>query len=443
MDKIPAEVLLEVFDYLAGPAPSTERLHHQPHPDLFAARVFESPRPLQSVSLVSKSWRTLSLPALFRHVHWQPSIQSLSHFTLNPIPLLDFLKKNNLVHYVETFTLSTDYVDPVVINQGLTPQIRSVDLDWLWTTLFSVVDPLRFMLMAPPSTLAALTSRRLDIDDNWCFEHPYTIISMSRASRDATDRVEQDDTPVESTAVKATTSYTAQPEGRVRSALVNRYLTPRPKGPPLCLLFSLRPWTSLLLNEGSFIPAYRNYDYGERKPPSMLVPLIGSHGLGANARTKGLIPPTVVDFSYVAVFPHATHVMQLFENLPPIERLFIQITPGPENKVFKDARAMRDVESRDLWEERDSIQGKLLIPEVHEQSLDNWNSLRVFESGDLVSIAIWHKILLTPPRGWNITSQGVMTLNPVKSERADDRDPDIDDMDSDPDDDFWNFTWEV
>ncbi|KAJ8114710.1 hypothetical protein ONZ43_g4838 [Nemania bipapillata] len=143
------------------------RLHDQPSLDLLTTQPACSTAYLKAASLVSRRWRSLVLPCLFRHVVWKPNVYSLSAFALNPIPLLRYLIENHLARNVMTFTMIIDFHDPVTAEYLKVPQIRAADLEWLWDQLFSIVDPLRFTILARPTTLAALLSRMLYLDDAW------------------------------------------------------------------------------------------------------------------------------------------------------------------------------------------------------------------------------------------------------------------------------------
>lgn len=233
------------------------RLHDQPSLDLLTTKPGCSSAYLKAISLVSKWWRALVLPRLFRHVLWKPNVYSLSAFTLNPIPLLRFLTENHLARGVTTFTVLIDFYDRDAADYVVAPQIRAVDLEWLWDQLFSVIDPLRFTVLARPTTLAALLSRMLYLDDAWSFDIPYHILSLARPSRQVQPRRDERDgrhsaspslaQPSSSSAgVQLTAPASPSVSRRPATSSTFRSRTAAP-----CPLFTVRPWTSLLLNEGS------------------------------------------------------------------------------------------------------------------------------------------------------------------------------------------------
>ncbi|KAI0891165.1 hypothetical protein F4806DRAFT_483831 [Annulohypoxylon nitens] len=407
MDRIPPEVLLHIFDFLDGPAPSQVRLRYQPSDDMLDVK----PQLLQSLknaSLVCRAWRILVLPVLFRHILWRPKISSLRAFTMNPIPLLQFLENNKLDHVVTTFTLIVDFVDNEAGARHITPEIRTVDLEWLWDQLFSVIDPLRFTIIAPPTTLAAFMSRMLFLDDAWSFSIPYHILSLARTTRGPSRD--------KSLETHLSDLQLSPPEHDTRRAAQPASTSPptgiRYRKPPACPLFTVRPWTSALLNEGSSVSVYRTYEFFLRRPPSMLGALLGCE---EHPNDSPLIPPTVVDFNYIAIFPLASHFEILVQHLPKVERLFVQLTPGLESQLILDESEMHHVEAADLWSERNtaynSLMRELTIAASPMDHPGNWSSLQVFESGDTADIDAWNMAVEFVKRSgvkdWKVEREGV------------------------------------
>ncbi|KAI0853069.1 hypothetical protein F5Y00DRAFT_225331 [Daldinia vernicosa] len=413
MDRIPPEILLHVFDFLDDPAPSQVRLRDQPSDDMLDAKSLYS-QPLKTVSLICKTWRSLVLPSLFRHILWRPKISSLSAFTLNPIPLLRFLEDNRLDRAVATFTMIVDFVDRDASAKQITPEIRSVDLEWLWDQLFSVIDPLRFTIITPPNTLASFLSRMLFLDDAWSFSIPYHILSLARTTRHShgklnthTESSNPDIHPSSSQHQPSTATIQVASAG-----IPTTSCSIRCRRPPPCPLFTVRPWTSLLLNEGSSTRVYRTYEFFLRRPPSMLGALLGCE---EHPNDTPLIPPTIIDFNYIAIFPLSSHFEMLLQNLPKLDRLFVQLTPGPENRILEAEDEMKHIDPADLWMERNTAYSSLMReltfdadPAVYPR---NWASLRVFESGDAADHEAWDMAVQFVERsgakGWKVERPGV------------------------------------
>ncbi|KAJ2979869.1 hypothetical protein NUW58_g7092 [Xylaria curta] len=387
MDLIPPEILLNILEYIDGPALSEMRLHDEPSLGLLVTKPNCSTALLKAAALVSRSWRSLVLPYLFRHVLWKPKVYSLSAFTLNPIPLLQFLAENQLAYRVATFTMIIDFYDPAVDNYQFAPQIRTADLEWLWDQLFSVIDPLRFTIVARPTTLAALFSRMVYLDDAWSFDIPYHIVSLARNSRQLHTKVDSDNTQCP-TGPEARLSST--PAASSRPSRSATFSTPRSRTPNFCPLFTVRPWTSILLNEGSSTKVYRGYEWFLRRPPSILGALLGVEEYPNDPNAVPLIPHTVVDFNYIAIFPLSAHFETLIQHLPRIDRLFVQLTPKPGNGILERSDEMKYIDPADLWMERNTsynfLMRELTFAASHQT---NWRLLRVFESGDAADKEAW------------------------------------------------------
>ncbi|KAI0101708.1 hypothetical protein GGR51DRAFT_529050 [Nemania sp. FL0031] len=391
MDLIPPEILLHIFEYVDGPAPSEMRLHDEPSLDLLVTRPgCAGGASLKAASLVSRSWRSLVLPYLFRHVLWKPAVYSLSAFTLNPIPLLKFLTHNQLTRHVLTFTMIIDFHDPATVGYLSRPQIRAVDLEWLWDHLFTVLDPLRFTILARPTTLAALLSRMLYLDDAWSFDIPYHILSVARSHRQVPTNgsLGNGQCSVPPSQAQSSSTWESAPVGAasntpVTSPILRQASTFRPRASravPPCPLFTVRPWTSILLNEGSSTKVYRMYEFYLRRPPSILGALLGCE---EHPNDTPLIPQTIVDFNYIAIFPLASHFEILVQNLPRVDRLFVQLIPKSGSGILEDVDEMKHIDPGDLWMERNTSYNSVmqeLISTTDRQP--NWSLLRVFESGD-------------------------------------------------------------
>lgn len=438
---LPTELLAHIFSYLDSPAPSDDRLHDQPD-----SAMLDAPQEtnLKSISCVSKRWRAVSLPVLFRHVIWTVDRYRLlvdmadSKDPITMVPLLAFLRVNGLGRHVYSFTMLVGYrtVPPPpniefyapahLINPALTSLVESdEDRNWLWRALFDLMDPLRFTLIASPQALANLLSRIIFLNDADSFGStpPLHILSLSRDPGAPT---------------------TLPPPSPSRRPYYHPIKRPRPRS----ILPTLRPWTHLLLNENSSIPVYKTYEFFLRRPPSILGALLSNHG------TVSLIPPTLTSMSYVAIFPLATHFSWLVDRLPRLRRLFVQLTP--RNDILLDPDEVRNVHAADLWMERNScytavMQHMLQPPAIDgipddqwaaftggfggddgdgdsDSALDlepegrNWRFLEEFESGDTSDKEAWDmavELLETGQRGvgsgqskWRVEREGLLVRGP-------------------------------
>ncbi|KAI1098388.1 hypothetical protein F4804DRAFT_324970 [Jackrogersella minutella] len=424
MENVPPEVLLHIFDFLDGPAPSQVRLRDQPRSDMLDVKppLFSH---LKTISFVCRAWRTLSMSSLFRHILWRPKISSLRAFTMNPIPLLRFLEDNRLDRGVTTFTMVVDFVDKEADARHITPVIRSVDLEWLWDQLFSVIDPLRFTIIAPPTTLAAFMSRMLFLDDAWSFSIPYHILSLARTKRGpsrgkSSEYTEAHLSDLQLSPPEHDTRRASQPTAAGLSTRL------RDRKPPACPLFTVRPWTSILLNEGSSTRVYRTYEFFLRRPPSMLGALLGCE---EHPNDTPLIPSSVEDFNYIAIFPLSSHFEILVHHLPKLRRLFVQLTPGPEDRLLEDEDEVKYIDLADLWMERNTAYSSLVREltfagaGLEAQQPGNWPALQVFESGDAADKEAWEMavefVRRSGVRAWRVEREGVFVKHDDEGNRPD------------------------
>lgn len=422
INTLPAELLAHIFTFIAQHAPSDLRLHDQPNADML--RVSDShSHHLKIVSLVNRQWRATVLPLLFRNVIWyldrldlMRMEQSMSSYA---VPLLTFIRDNNLKPYVKSLTLviasahsggngdiglyrrgdgSGHYgYSPEPLSPSLHRSERDIifneDTNWLWRLLFDVVNPLRFTIIASPRMLASLLARMLFLGDEWIFAQTHHILSLSRDDF----RTSRPEKRHKETATDLRASHA---DSRSSSSSLKRPITPRIP----CALFTLQPWTSVLLNEGSSTQVYKTYEYFHRRPPSLLGALLGAEAFPNDA---ALVPTTVQALSYVGIFPLADHVRLLVENLPRIERLFVQLVP--RNDILKDRRQMKGLDMDDLWAERDSAYAHIIARIRSGASQEgNWRYLREFESGDVGEEEAWEVVgqILASPE-WRLVKEGV------------------------------------
>jgi hypothetical protein len=374
---LPPELLRQIFDAVDHGAPSEYRLNEQPEGDMLR----NPDTPLKNISLVSEQWRAIVLPMLFRNVVWalescdqlvaQPREDSSSHSDpADEIPILAFLRANDLARHVRSLTIivcrMVDLVDPPeprpgatgarnVSRFGLWRQARfrsplvdaqahygapansatvyNGDNNWLWRMLFSIMDPLRLSIIASPQTLARLLSCMVFVGDADFFstEERLHILSLSRDS--SSPAAPQPSGPKAS-------SQAAPPASH--KCCAEREYTPT-------ALFTIRPWTHLLLNENSSIRVYKSYHYFDRRPPSILSSLLGWEEAPHNVM---MVPPTITTFSYIAIFPLATQLSMMVYRLPRIENLYLQLVP--RNDILLDKIEMDHVTASDLWLERNS-----------------------------------------------------------------------------------------
>ena len=181
--------------------------------------------------------------------------------------MLRFLRKNEIASNVESLTLV------FAITEGQRhfsiKQLPPGRADSLFRSLFETINPFRLTILAPPEILSALTSCSLDRPFFDHYHMPFQILSLThpRSSHSA---------------------HIAEPNAT---------------------LFSIRPWSGILLNEGSFLRAYSvcGFPFTGNIPPSILPDLVS-----VNRKTRAcVLPSDIRDFSYIAIFPFSFHFVLL------------------------------------------------------------------------------------------------------------------------------------
>ncbi|OIW23528.1 hypothetical protein CONLIGDRAFT_637495 [Coniochaeta ligniaria NRRL 30616] len=469
IETLPPELISHIFFFLDGPAPSDVRLRDQPSPSMLAS----PDAPLKAVSRVSKRWRAIALPVLFRHILWAfdrwdlvfPDAGSATFDAAgNPItlPLLSFIRENNLGRCVESLTLVVSdrmygqyrlseagnaanggassardadlhleedmrsLLTDARARSGWTSRwrqhsARSEDSNWLWELLLGAMDPKRFTIIALPRMLASLLSRMVFLGDAWSFRDQYHILSLDRRTPESLEKWKP--------AKHRTNLGAGRVEGQDTTSAGPSEPWSDPTKPIKTVLFTIRPWTSVLLNEGSSTRVYKTYEFFLKRPPSILGSLLGCEEA---PNDEPLIPPSVRSLSYVAMFPLSSHFNSLVNHLPQLDNLYLQLVP--RNDILDNKDEMRNIQVSDLWMERNTcyslVMRALFGAEMgigwDDEDLDpenGWSSLKVFESGDAADKEAWDmaveyvRMSGTP---WTVVADGVLVKD---GPRRDSEDP--------------------
>jgi hypothetical protein len=453
---LPTELFDQIFAYLSLPAPSASRLREPPNEPLITK---SDDTPLKHASLVNQRWRAVSLPLLYKHLVWQlkptevaatrmapieePSAPkfdlvetyrprkeggTLGHASFDELLEMSLLRppKHDLLAFLKAHELGS-YVESIFIKvHGYGGQHLAEHGRQLWRRLFDAVNPLRLTVMASPAMLGQLVHGRVAYGS---FKVSWQILSVSRPTRDLPPPSESDTSAIESAhavaALKhASTTTDAQSENHSAEE-PHKTSTASPlnelfDAPTESFLLTVRPWTTLLLNEGSFIPAYATEHTHHHQIPSSLVPLFGAKGFHD---TTSLIPSSIRDFSYIATFPFASHINSLILHLPPLDKLYVQLASRRDTaygQSWREAFQMREgdryghVDEDDLLRERNMSYGLIMSTMLdraaitaawaaHEANMEggreyaailrerrnNWRHLKEFESGDTDDLEAW------------------------------------------------------
>lgn len=298
------ELIREIMSYFDTAAPSLSKSRLQPDVDLTASPTID----LKSISCISWKWRLIVLRTLFKHVRIILKQDGVSGWTLQVEAMLRFLRKSEIASGVESFTMVfTTREDGRSLPNKRLP---SDCVDNLFRSAFKTIDPSCLTVVAPPDTLCLLTSCSLHRPVFDHYHMPHHILSLTRSS------------------------FTDGP------------YTPEPKPS----IFSIRPWSRILLNEGSFIRAYSicGFPFTDTDPPSILQDLVS-----INSRTnKFVLPFQVREFSYIAIFPFSFHFRLLGNLLSRLRKLNIQLIPRSD--ITPDPGQTAQAQILDMMQERDS-----------------------------------------------------------------------------------------
>jgi hypothetical protein len=295
---LPNELLSNIFGFLDSPKPSSSEstLHDEPHFELTKSQN----APLKASSCVSKRWRRATIPLLFKHTQFTVRESTTQQQILNIMiqPFFKFVNDNQLYKVIQSFTLIVENKQVANKSDG---EHELNGFSTFWYTLFKVIDPKELLIVAPAEALGVLTSCHVYLEDAWNFDCPCHYLQLqirpesptplpleegipSRKYR-STGPSQQNFEPVTdpltadnvtdnlanesafSSYENALASADYQPEASSSAPAPSKiWGLPRAKS---SALFDIRPWTNLLLNEGSFIRAYATYEFWLRQPPSV------------------------------------------------------------------------------------------------------------------------------------------------------------------------------
>ncbi|MCJ1395411.1 hypothetical protein MMC18_008297 [Xylographa bjoerkii] len=376
------EVLATIFALLDSPAPSTSGSRHQPNLQLTTC----NSTILKSLSCVCRGWRPVALRILFSHTRFllQYGVDApRPNLNTEVKPFLDFIRHEGLVRIVESFVLGiSDGVEEANYRSRDSPPL---DIVSFWPNLFRIIDPASVVIVAPPLILGSLTFCSVNSYEILDFHMPYHILSLSRPRKQELCQWD----PLE-------------PSRRYSPCHKNA-------------LFNIRPWTSLLLNEGSFLRAY-SFPDAERRwrtPPSILCDLVGAKA----PHPKALIPSTVRTFSYIAVFPFWGHFAYLIDNFPRLNRLYLQFVPI--NELAPDYWQRAQVDVLALTVQRDYCYDELLNKLLQHTLPTRYRLLEEVELGGAATDSSWSAVekkiedaIANQRLDWRMEEKGILRRDP-------------------------------
>jgi hypothetical protein len=128
---------------------------------------------------------------------------------------------------------------------------------------------------------------------------------------------------------------------------------------------------------------------------------------------KAFLSPSIRDFSYIGIFPLHPHFAALITHFPRIDNLYIQLVP--RNDILQNNKKMKQVESEDLWMERNSCYAMLMRELFTSPPSGNFKYLKTFESGDAADVDAWNMAVEYVKRagnGWTVAGEGIFVRDP-------------------------------
>lgn len=278
VNTLPNEILAHILGYLDVPK-SSANLLDEPCLELTQSNTAD----LKAASWISKQWRRAVFPMLFKHAQFiVPEPKDHRPMLDDQIkPFLDFATRTSLQSIIASFTLVVQ--DAKLLGNG-----RKLDrFSSFWLSLFDALDPPEILIIAPVEALGALTACHVALGDAWQFDCPCHYL---RLKRPVASKTRQKETGVPSDQNKvissdherlatqtdialgnldASVSQVSIPIYPSESALDSAGAVVFPPRAEFSTLFQIRPWTNLLLNEGSSIRAYATYEWWQRQSPSV------------------------------------------------------------------------------------------------------------------------------------------------------------------------------
>ncbi|KAK3066115.1 hypothetical protein LTR53_017664, partial [Teratosphaeriaceae sp. CCFEE 6253] len=386
VERLPEELLLHILTYLENDPPSQTNLREEPSLELFRSHQ----QPLKHVSTVSKQWRRLGLPLLFKHARlrldgplqqaWGDCACGGNSMTRRLAGLqtscddrraeqfhLDLVE--DAVNYLQNEDTHATSHDRQTASDA--PTARHIFFAWAPSFYHTVDDFLAFVkhndLATKVESFILMTgnmlSGKLDrfphraagADRDWRYRcaaalwpHLLAVLDLQRivVLAPPTDLACLTNSAIDTFGDWAfgdmafhILDLRLDEDSRSTSPLLGKTVeyamldhTPR-RYPGIAgsSILNLRPWHHITINEGAYLKAYGTYEYFERGPPSLIYSikdcLIPRSTYSANVQRLSRAPlASLQKLTYIGIFPFANH-LDFRELLPQLEELDLQLAP--------------------------------------------------------------------------------------------------------------------
>ena len=305
---LPVELVELVIDFLDVESPSSRSLRQEPSSQIYRSVV----QPLKCLSVTCRSLRNITVPILFKYMVL--NIQVRFDNLINPYrrtditDAVDFISRARLQPHIKTvvveFILLTSN-GRTDLNEGFASNVCSQIMD--------LFEPQALTIVMPPSLTPYLALDGFlgpDQNDGWAFDIPIQVLTCRRTSS--------------------------------KPALQNGQIISRQQG---CWE---GPWSSVTINEASSVSVYSSYEYYLKRTPSFF----------RSRHTQRLLrwdwSKTLRHFEYIAIFPIAPHIREVFKilrNLHCLEVLSVQFAPHESSDIISNPVRLGKCQISDLWME--------------------------------------------------------------------------------------------
>ncbi|KAK4539771.1 hypothetical protein LTR36_010359 [Oleoguttula mirabilis] len=448
IERLPEELLIHILTYLDTPPPSERKLRQEPSLRLTVS----DEHAFKDVSCVSKRWRRLVLPLLFKHTRlrldetprtdWaqcsactEGALQwRLQHREVLPIPgAIDQYHLDMLEDVVTLITgpNSSDHASPPLSGLSGDPIVDNF-LTWSSRFYHSLRDFLDFLqerdLTSKVQSLVVMSEQMLPeklarfphlaaVDKDWRYkaaaalwQHLFSVVDLERVvilaapvdlaclTNCAIDTFGDwafGDMDYHILDLRVDRKGPRSPAMELQYSSL-QYMPHRYPGLAGSSILNLRQWSHIGINEGAFLKAYGTYEYFERGPPSLIYSIKDSLSprpiFSPHARISDVPLASLRSLTYTGIFPFANH-LDFRELLPQLEELDMQLAPEPASNILNERDRVGKAELQDCWSELISIyQGLAILLATFRISERNVPRLKKFVCRDSKIIALQEEL---------------------------------------------------
>ncbi|KAK5124602.1 hypothetical protein LTR85_001315 [Meristemomyces frigidus] len=414
IERLPEELLLHILTFLDTPPPSELKLGQEPTLRLTAS----DEQTYKAISSISKRWRRLVLPLLFKHTRLRLDDAPRKHWSMcsvctakalrsrlqggEPFQPTGVIDQYHLDMLEDAATFATKarlsaHVPRVLDGPAGDPVLGNF-LTWSSRFYHSLRDFLDFLhqqdLASSVQSFVLMTAQMLPeklarfphlaaVDRDWRYkaaaafwQHLLSVVDLERVvilappidlaclTNCAIDTFGDwafGDMDYHILDLRLSNSGHQRPLRELEKPVQYsslQYMPHRYPGLAGSSILNLRPWSHIGINEGAFLKAYGTYEYFERGPPSLIYSIKDSLSprpiFSPHARISHVPLASLRSLTYTGIFPFANH-LDFRELLPQLEELDMQLAPEPASNILNERERVGKAQLEDCWRELTSI----------------------------------------------------------------------------------------